>query len=258
MVQRLRVTREPGLATIVFARPEVHNAFDEHLIAELTSMLEALALEDGVEAVIITGDGRSFSAGADLDWMKRSAGYGEEENLADARRLAHLLRTLDELPVVTIARVNGAALGGGVGLVAACDIAIAAGEARFGLSEVRLGLVPAVIAPYVVRAMGERAARRYSLSGERFDAVEALRVGLVHEVVDGQRLDARIAELVGELSKGGRDAKRCCKSLLIAMRQPSDDIDEMTARLIATRRSSREAREGVSAFLEKRAPVWGS
>ena len=192
-----------GIGLVALARPEVHNAFDETLIAELTRALVALDHDDAVRAVVLLGHGKSFCAGADLNWMKRMAGFGRAENLADAMALANLLRTLCGLSKPTIARVHGAAYGGGVGLIACCDIAVAAQEATFSLSEAKLGLIPATISPYVVEAIGARAARRYFLTGERFDAAEAYRIGLVHDIVIAEILDDRINELLGALVVAG-------------------------------------------------------
>src|SRR5690606_19141727 len=186
------IQRAGGVATVTLNRPDRHNAFDDALIAALTQVLRELDADDSVTVVVLAGAGKSFSAGADLNWMRRMADYGREENLADAEALAALMETLNGLDKPTIARVQGAAFGGGVGLVACCDIAIAADTASFCLSEVRLGLIPAVISPYVVTAIGERAARRYFVTAERFDAREAHRLGLVHEVVPAAGLDARV------------------------------------------------------------------
>ena len=184
--------REDGVATVTLNRAEVHNAFNDTVIADLTGVLRRLGDDDKVRAVVLRAEGKSFSAGADLGWMQRMAGYGHAENLADAGALAELMRVLNFLPKPTVARVQGAAFGGGVGLVACCDIAIASDAASFSLSEVRLGLIPAVISPYVVAAIGERAARRYFLTAERFDADEALRIGLVHQVVPADQLDSAV------------------------------------------------------------------
>ncbi|GBD43674.1 Enoyl-CoA-hydratase [bacterium HR40] len=253
----LRLEREGSVARLVMDRPAVHNAFDERLVAALTEALERLAVEDAVRCVVITGAGRSFSAGADLDWMRRTAAYGFAENIEDARRLARMLAVLDQLPKPTVAMVNGAAIGGGTGIVAACDVAIAARRAVFAFSEVRLGLVPAVISPYVVRAIGARAARRYFLTGERFSAEEARRIGLVHEVVDDDALANRTCELVNALLAGGPEALAEAKALVgtVAGREGSL-VAETTARILAERRASREGQEGVLAFLEKRRPGW--
>ena len=247
-----------GVARITLTRVDVHNAFNDALIAELTAALQGLDNDPRVRMVILAAKGRSFSAGADLNWMKEMAGYGESENLKDARGLAELMRTLNELSKPTLALVQGAAFGGGVGLVACCDIAIAAEEASFCLSEVRLGLIPAVISPYVIAAMGQRAARRYFLSAERFPASEALRLGLVHEVVSGEDLETRGQRLSQVLLAGGPAAQRETKDLIFAVSNKAIDeaVIEDTAVRIARLRKSPEGREGVNAFLEKRKPDW--
>jgi methylglutaconyl-CoA hydratase len=211
-----------------------------------------------VRVVVLTGAGRSFSAGADLNWMRRTATYGEAENLADARALAELMQTLDQLAKPTVARVNGAALGGGTGLVACCDIVVASERAVFGTTEVRLGLIPSVIGPYVLAAVGPRQARRLMLTGERISAAEAARLGLVHEVVADDRLDAAVDRIAGELLKGGPDAIAAAKALIrdLAGRPISAELIDQTAQRIAALRATPEAREGVGAFLEKRTPGW--
>jgi methylglutaconyl-CoA hydratase len=247
-----------GVATVTLARPEVHNAFDDRLIAELTALLERLAQDDTIRVVCLAGEGKSFSAGADLNWMRRVAGYTYEENLDDAQRLANLLRILNDLPHPTVARVQGAAFGGGTGLVACCDIAVATRSSRFGLTEVRLGLIPSVISPYVIAAIGPRAARRYFLTGERFDAGQAHRIGLVHEVTDEDGLDEGVERMVSALLESGPRAVAAAKNLIAAIRyRPIDEtLSQDTAERIADVRSSNEAVEGVSAFLEKRPPGW--
>jgi methylglutaconyl-CoA hydratase len=247
-----------GSARITLNRPEIHNAFDDRLIAELTAALAALAHDDAVRVVVLTGSGKSFSAGADLNWMRRTSTYGEAENLADARALAKLMATLNELPKPTIARVNGAALGGGTGLVACCDIVVASSHAMFGTTEVRLGLIPAVIGPYVVAALGVRQARRLMLTGERIGAAEAARIGLVHEVVAADELDAAIATILDHLLKGGPDALAAAKRLVhdLAGRPIDAELIDYTARRIAALRATPEAREGVAAFLDKRPANW--
>jgi methylglutaconyl-CoA hydratase len=247
-----------GVATLTLNRPAVRNAFDEALIRDLTEALLRIGADEAVRVVIVTGAGSAFSAGGDLNWMRRMAGYGEAENRADAMRLAAMLRTLDELPKPTIARVNGAAFAGGVGLVCCCDIAVAAASAVFAVSEVRLGLVPATIGPYVVAAIGVRAARRYNLTGETFGAAEALRIGLVHELAPDAELDAAVERLVAALLAGGPRAQGRAKRLIaeVADRPIDDAVMALTARTIAEARASAEGREGVSSFLEKRAPAW--
>jgi methylglutaconyl-CoA hydratase len=247
-----------GVATLTLNRPEVHNAFDDQLIARLTHELRDLEHQAGVRVVVIAAEGKSFCAGADLNWMKRVARYSEAENIRDAIALAGLMRTLNTLTKPTIARVQGAAFGGGVGVVACCDTAIASAAAVFCLSEVRLGLIPAVISPYVVAAMGERSARRYFLSGERFDAQEALRIGLVHSVVAEEQLDASVSRITDELLKCGPKAIAAAKDLIahVAHRPIDQTLAEETASRIARIRVSAEGQEGIAAFLEKRAPGW--
>lgn len=253
----LLIARAPPVARLTLNRPDIHNAFDERLIGALTDALDELAADTAVRVVLLTGAGKSFSAGADLAWMQRAAGFDEAANRADARRLERLLRTLDELPKPTVALVNGAAMGGGVGLVAACDIALAAEGARFALSEVKLGLIPAVISPFVVRAIGERACRRYFLTGERFEAATALRLGLVHEVVAAEQLTRAGDAILEALLAGGPQAQAHAKALLPQIRGLEGSLlAELTAGAIASRRASAEGRQGVAAFLEKRAPSW--
>ena len=249
-----------GVATLTLARPGVHNAFDETLIARLTAHLAVLDADPAVRMVVLAGEGRSFCAGADLDWMRRMAEFGHAENLADAQELAAMLRALDTLAKPTIARIHGAAFGGGVGLVAACDIAVAADTAQFALSEARLGLIPATISPYVIEAIGARAARRYFLTAERFGAAEALRIGLVHEVVAADLIDARIAAIVAQLREAGPAAQRESKRLVrdVAGRPIDADVIAMTAERIAGVRASGEGREGVAAFLARRKPAWAA
>jgi methylglutaconyl-CoA hydratase len=254
----LTVEIRNGIALVALARPDVHNAFDEMLIAELTTALRALDDDDAVRAVVLLGHGRSFCAGADLNWMKRMAAYGHAENLADAGALATMLHTLDTLTKPTIARVHGAAYGGGVGLVACCDIAIAAQEATFSLSEAKLGLIPATISPYVIEAIGARMARRYFLTAERFDAAEAYRIGLVHDIVLAGDLDNRINELLGALVVAGPRAQAESKALIraVANRPVDASVIADTAARIARVRATPEAKEGVAAFLGKRPAAW--
>ena len=251
-------TDDRNVARVTLNRPEVHNAFDDALIAGLTAEFERLGADDSVRAVVLAGNGKSFSAGGDLNWMKRMASYDRAANLADAVALAAMMRTLDELPKPVIGLVHGAAFGGGVGLVACCDMVVAARGAVFSLSEVRLGLLPAVISPYVVRAIGARASRRYFLTAERFDAVEAYRLGLVHVLCDDADLEAAGAALLAEIMAGGPQGQGATKALIRRVQSgPIDDaMTEDTARAIADIRASDEGREGVAAFLEKRAPAW--
>ncbi len=259
MSDTLLVSIQNGRADVTLNRPEIHNAFDEALIADLTELLTRLGRDDAVRAVVLSGSGKSFSAGGDLNWMKRFANYSFEQNVEDAKALALVMQTLDELPKPTIARVQGAAYGGGVGLVACCDIAVAVPSASFCLSEVKLGIIPAVISPYVIAAMGARAARRYFLTAERFDGVEAHRLGLVHELADNEeQLDKAVDRLVATLAANGPQAIASSKDLIraVAQRPITQDVRLDTARRIAERRASAEGKEGVGAFLEKRKPTW--
>jgi len=247
-----------GVARITINRPRIHNAFDDELIARLAERLEELERRRGLRALVLASEGSSFSAGADLNWMRRSADYSEAENRADALRLAELMSRLNRLRVPTIARVQGPAFGGGVGLIACCDMAIGADRALFSLSEVRLGLIPAVIAPYVVAAIGQRAARRWILSGERFDSAEALRIGLLHRVVPESALDQAVGQLLEQLLRCGPRAQAAAKRLIrdASARAVDPAMIMDTAERITAIRASAEGREGVSAFLEKRPPSW--
>jgi methylglutaconyl-CoA hydratase len=259
--QFLQLEFEAGNATVWLNRPERHNAFHEGLLEELPRCLTQLSQDAAVRTIVLAGRGRSFCAGADLEWMQRQARAGYDENLEDARRLAWMLRTLAQSPKPTIARVHGAALGGGMGLVAACDMAIATREASFGTTEVRLGLTPSTIAPYVVAAIGERPARRYFLSGERFDANEALRIGLIHEAVAAEELDGRLGGLLDALRSAGPAAQAHCKRLLASLRGHNaldPEVAELTARSIAEVRAGEEAREGIAAFFARRKPGWSA
>ncbi|MCC7326983.1 MAG: enoyl-CoA hydratase/isomerase family protein [Burkholderiales bacterium] len=254
----IEVTVRNAIGIVALARPDVHNAFDDTLIRELTEALAALGADAAVRAVVLTGQGPSFCAGADLNWMKKMAAYSRAENVADAAAMANMLQTLHSLPKPTVARVHGAAYGGGVGLVACCDIAIGAAEAVFALSEAKLGLIPATISPYVIDAIGARAAGRYFLTAERFDAAEAYRIGLLHDIVALARLDDRINELLGALLLAGPQAQRECKSLIraVARRPPAAAIIDDTVQRIADVRASAEGREGIAAFLGKRHATW--
>jgi methylglutaconyl-CoA hydratase len=254
----VQVERQGAVATLWLNRPQQRNAFDEVLIDSLTVALRQLDEDDTVRVVVLAGRGPAFCAGADLDWMRRMAGQDEAANLADAARLAVLLQTLARLGKPSVARVQGAALGGGTGLVAACDIAIAASDAVFGTTEVRLGLIPATISPYVLAAIGPRAARRYFLSGERIDAATALRFGLVHEACANEVLDARVAELVAHLLAGAPGAQRSAKRLVADyVGRPIDAaLVEDSSRRIAAARVTEEAREGIEAFFARRKPRW--
>jgi methylglutaconyl-CoA hydratase len=254
----LKLDTAGGVARLTLDRPEIRNAFDDALIAELTQALRGLDADDKVRAVVLAGNGPAFCAGADLNWMKRMAGYTYEQNLADARALATMLKTLDRMSKPAIARVHGPAFAGGVGLVAACDIAVGTPEARFCLSEARLGLSPATISPYVVRAMGERMARRYFLTAEVFDGIEAHRVGLLSHVSPSEKLDGEIDKVLEHLVQGGPQALFKIKDLIhsVSSRPIDDALIEDTAKRIAEIRVSPEGREGIASFLEKRKPPW--
>ena len=254
----LEVAIRNGIGILALNRPEVHNAFNETMIAELIEALLQLGADEGVRAIVLTGNGASFCAGADLNWMKKMAAYSRAENLADARALARMLQTLNDVPKPTVARIHGAAYGGGVGLAACCDIAIAAAEATFALSEAKLGLIPATISPYVIEAIGARQARRYFLTAERFEAAEAYRLGLLHDIVPIMQLDDRINEVLGTLLLVGPNAQRECKTLIraVAHRPIDARVVAETVRHIAAVRSSPEGKEGVAAFLAKRSPAW--
>lgn len=258
MFMTLEIELDGPVATIWMNRPELHNAFDENLIAELTAACIALDDDDDVRVVVLAGRGKSFSAGGDLNWMKRAANNGIDENLEDARALARMLRTLAEMSKPTIARVQGAALGGGMGLAAACDIAVASTKAFFATSEVKFGIMPSAISPYVLRAIGARQAYRYFQSAERIDAARAREIGLVHEAVEAEQLDAKVQEIVGALLQGGPLSQAAAKQLIRAVNhQPvNDTLVEDTAHRIAHLRATPEAREGIAAFLEKRSPAW--
>lgn len=256
-LQSLQLECGDGVARVALARTDVHNAFDDTLIAELTATLESLDRDPEVRVVVLTGRGASFSAGADLGWMRRMAQASADENRADALRLAKLMHTLDGLSKPTIARVNGAAFGGGVGLVACCDIAIASETAKFALSEVKLGLVPAVISPYVIAAIGAREARRWFQSGETFDAAVAQRIGLVHEAVHAESLEQVVQHQCDLLLKAGPVAVKEAKALIRrAQAADADALDSENAELIARLRVSPEGQEGLGAFLDKRRPAW--
>lgn len=249
----------PCVAWVWMNKPDVHNAFDETLIAELTATLQALDADPSVRVVVLAGRGKSFSAGADLNWMQRQSSASAEENLADACRLAELFRTLSMLSKPTIARVHGAALGGGMGLASACDICVASERAVFATSEVRFGIIPAAISPYVIRAIGERQAYRYFQTAERIGAGRARELGLVHELAaDTEGLDAQVQQLVDALLAGGPQAQAAATALIraVANRPVEADVIEDTARRIATLRATPEAREGLSAFLQKRPAAW--
>jgi methylglutaconyl-CoA hydratase len=254
----LEIALRNGIGIVALNRPEVHNAFNAALVAELTDALQQLDADDAVRAIILTGNGTNFCAGADLKWMKKMAAQGGAANVADAGKLARMLQTLNDVGKPTVARVHGAAFGSGVGIVACCDIAIAAVEATFALPEAKLGMLPAASAPYVVAAIGARQARRYFLSAEPFEAAEAYRIGLVHDIVPIGQLDDRINELLGVLLLAGPHAQRECKALIraIADRPIDEEVIAGTVQQSAAVRASPEAKEGVAAFLSKRFPAW--
>ena len=258
MYETLEIQREAGVATIWMNRPDVHNAFNAQLIADLTTACIALDADETVRAVVLAGRGKSFSAGADLNWMKAAGEASEAENFADAMKLAGMLRTLAEMNKPTIARVHGAALGGGMGLASACDICIAGDKAVFATSEVKFGIIPSAISPYVIRAIGERQAYRYFQTAERIGSTRAAELGLAHEAVATEALDAKVKEVVEALLQGGPKSQAAAKDLIraVANRPVSDAVVEDTARRIASLRVTPEAKEGLAAFLDKRPAAW--
>lgn len=253
----VRREQRGAVARVFLARPEARNAFDDVLIAELSEMFLEISSDPATRVVVLSGDGPSFCAGADIAWMRRAGGYSREENEADAEKMAKMLRSIDACPKPVVALVHGAAIGGGVGLAAAADIAIAAEGTVFSLAEVRLGILPSVISPYVLRAIGTRQARDLFLTGDRFDAREALRIGLVHSVVPAEDLEAAGARKIASLLAAGPEAVAAAKRLIerVAGKNP-DEARQLTVETIAERRASKEAREGLTAFLEKRPPSW--
>lgn len=257
-LQRLKLGIEGHVARVTLDRPDVRNAFDDATIVELTAAFRALDDDANVRVIVLAASGPAFCAGADLNWMKRMAGYSEAENRADALGLATMLNTIYACSKPVIARVQGDAYAGGMGLVAACDIAISADTANFCLSEAKLGLMPATIAPYVIRAMGARAAHRYFVTAERFDAAEALRIGFVHQVVAADQLEAAVNAVAASIVANSPNAVRECKQLVVdlAERAINDTLITDTADRIARIRASDEGRDGVRSFLEKRKPSW--
>src|SRR6266566_2331105 len=247
-----------GIATVTINRPNVRNAIDDTVIGLLTDAFMGLGVDGATRIVVLTGSGSAFCAGADLGWMRRMAGASEAENVASAKTISAMLRSLNELPKPTIARVNGAVYAAGTGLVAACDIAVAVETAVFSISEVRIGLTPSTISPYVVAAIGAKAARRYFLTGEPFSAADACRLGLVHQVVAESGLDGVVESLVAALLAGGPPSQSRAKRLIadVAGRAVDDSLEMLTARSIADARASPEGREGIQAFLDKRKPAW--
>lgn len=248
-----------GVATVTLNRPHKHNAFDDALIKELTGLFKRAGDDNQVRGLVLAANGKSFCAGADANWMKRMAGYSFEENVADARALATMLHTLNTLPKPTVAKVQGSAFGGAVGLIACCDMAIGSKMSKFCLSEVKLGLIPATIAPYVIDAIGKRIARRYFTTAEVFSARRARRLGLLSEAVTEEELDSTVEELIEQLLKNSPDAVSAAKQLIFDIADHQDDDEELmekTSLRIATIRVSEQGQEGLSAFLEKRRPNW--
>ena len=258
MTQALNVAVNDRIARITLTRPEVRNAFNDEVIQQLKAAFESVGANSDVRAVVLAAEGPAFCAGADLNWMRRMADYTRDENLADAGQLAAMLKAIYECPKPTIAAVQGDVFAGGMGLVAACDMAVSVRTATYCLSEVKLGLIPATISPYVIRAMGARAAHRYFLTAERFSAEEAHRIGFVHELVDADTLDAKVAELAAALVSASPAAVRACKRLVqdVAEREIDAALIAATVEGIADIRASDEGREGVASFLQKRKPAW--
>ncbi len=257
-MKHLDLRFDAGVSTVTLNRPEVRNAFNEEVIAELTAVFLELGRRPEVRCVVLAASGTAFCAGADLNWMKRMAGYSRDENLDDASALARMLEVIYQCPKPTIAKVQGDVYAGGLGLVTACDIAIAADTAHYCVSEVRIGLIPATISPYLIRAMGARAAHRWFLTAERFGAAQAALCGLIHEAVPAGDLDARVAALAHTLVQAGPEAIKACKTLLhdVAGQEMSDSLLQDTAERIAEIRVTPEGREGIGAFLDKRKPNW--
>ncbi len=258
MSETLQIEREGHVARVWLNRPDVRNAFNDGVIAELRSSFDALAADTSLRAIVLGGRGKAFCAGADLSWMKTMAGYTWEQNRADAQALADMLWAIYRCPVPVVGRVHGDCYAGGVGLAAVCDVLVAVDGATFCLSEARLGLLPATISPYVIRAMGEQAARRYFVTAERFSAAQAAALGFVHEVCTADALDAKVDEIVAALVGNGPMALRACKALVqdVAGQALDAALREETARRIADVRASDEGREGVQSFLGKRKPAW--
>ena len=258
-MEYLKTQTSQGVHTVTLARPEVRNAFNEALIGEIRQAFEAAGADPAVRCIVLAAEGKAFCAGADLNWMRRMADYGREQNLQDAGELARMLATIDQCPKPTVARVQGDVYAGGMGLVAACDMAVSLDTAGFCLSEVKLGLIPATISPYVIRAMGARAAQRYFLTAERFDAAQAHRLGLVSEVVASEAaLDEQVQGLCQALLQASPNALRACKQLLrdVTGREIDAALIERTVAGIADIRASAEGKDGVQSFLQKRKPGW--
>ena len=258
MSQNLSITQSGAVARITLTQPEIRKAFSDEVIAEITAAFTEVGGRADVRAVVLAAEGPAFCAGANLNWMRRMADYTRQENLADAAKLAEMLRVIYACPKPTVARVQGDVYAGGMGLVAACDMAVAVDTAGFCLSEVKIGLIPATISPYVIRAMGARAAHRYFLTAERFSAAEALRIGFVHQVVGAEQLDAQVDELLKALTAASPNAVRACKTLVrdVGGREIDAALIAATVEGIADIRASSEGREGVQSFLQKRKPSW--
>ena len=258
MSSTLKIEVAQLVGRITLSRPDVRNAFNDEVIAELTQAFTEMGLRDDVRCIMLAAEGSAFCAGADLNWMRRMADFSREENLADAAKLAEMLRVIYECPKPTVARVQGDVYAGGMGLIACCDIAVGVESAGFCLSEVKLGLIPATISPYVIRALGARASHRYFLTAERFSAQEALRLGFVHDVVSADLLDEKVSEITQAIVKNSPNAVKVCKKLVqdVAGEDISQPLIAKTVQSIADIRSSAEGREGVSAFLGKRKPSW--
>ncbi len=249
--------KQEQVVWLTFNRPKVHNAFNARLIEEMTEAVKRINKDNSVRVVVLTGKGKSFCAGADLNWLKEIVGYSFNQNLEESRALADVLHDLYELPKPTIAMVNGAAIGGGTGFLSACDIALSAEEASFGLSEVKIGLVPAAISPYVIRKIGESRAREYFLTGKRISARKAQEIGLVNDVVPLEKLKESIDRLIDNLLTSGPEAMASCKKLIMRTSHARiEDVKEFTANMIAGLRVSKEGQEGMASFLEKRKPNW--
>lgn len=259
MHEFVRYTRKSTTGVVTLDRTEMHNAFNDVVIREITEVFSELADDSRVRVVVLAAEGRSFCAGADVTWMKRMVDYSFDENVADANAMADMLRAIRECPKPVIARVHGAAIGGGVGLVAACDMAVAVESAIFALTEVKLGIIPAVVSPFIIEKIGPGAARRYALTAERFDAHEARRIGLINEVVDSmQALDEWIGGISDTLVANGPEALTECKRVLSDVGGTNwHDVQKLTTERIARKRVSSEGQEGLRAFLDKRAPRWG-
>lgn len=258
MTDLVRIERDQDVARVTLNRPELNNALNKALIEELRTAFESIAADGSIATLVLAGEGKSLCAGADISAMREAGSYSRDENIKDALPLVRMLSALDRMPQTTVARVQGPIYGGGVGVVAACDIAIGSVEATFCLSEVRLGIVPGMISPYVLRAIGERTARRYFQTAEVFDAQEARRIGLLHEVAAADTLDERIAKMLKQLKSAAPGARSIAKKLAgdIAGRPINEALMQETAQLIADVRARPEAREGLTAFLEKRKPSW--